>query len=246
MDFSIFYISFDKTQTFRKGSAKAPKIIRNIFPKLETYISGIDLTNIFIKENFISAKNFNELNEKINTMFSNLKEKFPIIIGGEHSISYFTIKQIKPDYIVWLDAHPDCENKNFGHDSVLKYLIEDGYKALLYGIRTYSKEEEKFLRENKIKILKNINEIKKIKGKIYLSIDFDILDPSIMPAVGNPEINGISVLELQNIIKILASKLCAIDFVEYTPLNCKCDEISKTIAAKIIYFSLAEIFKNSK
>jgi len=110
-----------------------------------------------------------------------------------------------------------------------------------------SSEENKFLKENKIKIVKNISDFKKIRGTVYLSVDLDILDPATMLSVGNPEPNGKSVQEISEAIKILAPKLTAADFVEFTPIGIpELDEIYASIAGKLIYGTMAEIIKSKK
>ncbi len=228
MDFVLIGLPYDETQTFRKGAAKAPNMIRGIFPKLETYINGVDLTEHFIED----FGNIN-INDKIET------EKFPIILGGEHSITVNCVEQLKPEAVLILDAHPDCEESK-GHDGTARKLAEAGFNIYLFGPRVISKKEEEYLKQGKVKIITK-DEIKNLKN-VYLSIDFDILDPKIMPAVGNPEPDGLEFAEVVDIIKQAAPNLVAVDFVEFTPTE-KDNEIYLAIAGKLIYSVLAEIIK---
>ena len=119
MDFILVGIPFDGSQTFRKGSAKGPDALRKIFPKLETFVSGVNLAeNAFIED----AGDFER--EK----FSLKSGKFPIIIGGDHSITRFAVPAIaasqpynKPKSVLVFDAHPDCEDSD-GHDGFTRRL----------------------------------------------------------------------------------------------------------------------------
>jgi len=280
MNFDLLGICFDRTQTCRKGAAKAPPLIRKSFSKLETFVSGIDLSEkAFINDlGNIKPKNIDSMVEEAKTKMKNSKN-FPIIIGGEHTISMAGVKalpQIKS--FVSFDAHPDCENSE-GHDGVARKICDIIGKenVFLYGVRCCSKEEDSFVKmheseafgthknrrflaesetsfpylpetpfpcKNNINIVKNISELKKIPAPIYLSIDFDILDSSILPAVGNPEPDGLKFKEVMEAVKILAPKLAAVDFAEFTPLGIKkLDEIYALIAGKMVYAAMAEIVK---
>jgi len=251
MDFSLLGIQFGKTQTFRKGAEAGPDYLRAAFPKLETFVNGIDLSeSAFIKDlGNISAETLDELKVKVASKLT-IQRGLPVILGGEHTITGACVENIRPQNLVVFDAHPDCEDSG-GHDGFLRSLIEakiiSPKNVFLFGVRTMSAEENKFLKDNKIKIVKNISELKKIRGNIYLSVDLDVLDPSIMLSVGNPEPNGKSFAEISEAIKILAPKLIAVDFVEFTPLGLpEIDEIYASIAGKLIYGTIAEIIKSQK
>jgi len=242
MDFALIGICYDRTQTLRKGAAVAPELLRAAFPKLETYISGVDLTESFIEDlGDITAENAADLFVQAGGRLS-LTKKFPIILGGEHTITTAAVKALKPTTVVIFDAHPDCEDSD-GHTGILRRLVESGFKVIIFGTRVVSKKEREFMKKYKIKPAK-LSDLKRIKGQAYLSIDFDILDPSILPAVGNPEPDGLKFKEVVAAIKTIAKKLVAVDFVEFTPISR--DDISQIIAGKLIYAALAEIVKAKK
>ncbi len=246
MNFGLLGICFDKTQTCRKGAAKAPLIIRKTFPKMETFISGIDLAEKgFINDlGNIRPKDIDNMIKETRTKLENTKN-FPIILGGEHTTSFAVVKSLpRINSFVCFDAHPDCENSE-GHDGVARNIFKlmGENNAYLYGVRCCSKEENDFLNKSKINIVKTLSELKKIPAPIYLSIDFDILDPSILPAVGNPEPDGLRFREVMEAVKFLAPKLAAVDFVEFTPFGTELDEIYALIAGKMIYATMAEIVR---
>lgn len=241
MKFDLLGICFDKTQTLRKGAANAPIHLRKVFPKLETFISGVDLSEFFIKDlGNIYPKNMKEIGSSLEKIrFTS----FPIVFGGEHSVSYPMVKKIKPKIVVHVDAHPDLENKE-DHTGVLRKIGKEiGYENIfLYGVRIMSKEEARFIKENKIK-LANLSDLAKLRGEIYLTIDFDALDPSILSAVGNPEPGGLRFNDVVDVVRVLAKNLIGIDFVEFTPDK---NYVNDIIAGKLVYSSLAEIIKGQQ
>ena len=241
MDFSIVGLPFDKSQTLRRGASKAPKILRKVFPKLETFIFGIDLA----EQAFVKDLGDTEADEgEIREVLGNAKKgSIPIFLGGDHTITYPAACAVMPDKIVIFDAHADCEDTD-AHDGVVRRLVEKfgRQNVFLYGIRVASKVEDNFIRESGIKVL-DFNGLKKLGGKIYLSVDFDIIDPSIIPSVGNPEPMGKSFGEVSQAIGAVADRLVAMDFVEFTPI--KTDEmgIHALIAGKLIYDAMARVIR---
>lgn len=247
MNFDLLGICFDKTQTCRKGAAKAPLLIRNTFPKMETFVSGVDLAEKAFMNHLgnIKPDNMERLIKETQFKLQSAKD-FPIILGGEHSISLAGVKALpRIKSFVSFDAHPDCED-SAGHDGVARNIAKGiGEKNVyIYGVRCRSKEENEFLKKSKINIVKSLSGLKNIPDPVYLSIDFDILDPSVLPAVGNPEPDGLKFREVMEAIRVLAPKLAAVDFVEFTPLGVKeFDGIYAMIAGKMVYGAIAEIVK---
>jgi len=238
MNFSLIGICLDRKQ-FRRGSDKAPYELRNAFLNIETFLDGIDLQEHWLKDfGNIIPKNYDDIENQIKSKFSS--DSFPIILGGDHSITLPAVKAIKPKVFVSFDAHPDCDGKEISPKSVTRKIFESGFKTVLYGVRAISKEESDFLDKNQIKIA-TLEELKKINESVYLSIDFDVLDPSIMPSVAYPEPNGLSFNQVLDAVKVLAKNLVAIDFVEFVPTE---NITYALIAGKLIYSSLAEIIKS--
>ena len=236
MDFELLGILLDRKH-FGRGSHNAPIEIRKIFPQMETFVNGIDLQEHgLIDLGNILPKKYNEI---IAEAKIKLNQKFPIIIGGDHSISFVGVKTVNPKVFVSFDAHPDCEPGELSFKSVTRKIAEEGYKTVLYGVRSFSKNEWDYIKTKSIKIA-SLEDLKKINEPTYLSIDFDVLDSSIMPAVSNPEPNGLTFSEVLDGIGALSKNLVAMDFVEFTPTK----NITHTlIAGKLIYYSLAEIVK---
>jgi agmatinase len=237
MDFELLGVCLDR-KMFRRGCDRAPLEIRRIFPELETFVNGIDLQEHWIKDlGNIEPQNYDKI---ILEMKRRLDGKFPIIFGGDHSITYAGVKAVNPKIFVSFDAHPDCENSDICFRSVTRKIVEEGYKTYLYGVRCLSKEETRFLKNNKMIKIATLDDLKKINEPIYLSIDFDVLDPSLMPSVGVPEPNGLSFSQVLDAVKALAKNLIAVDFVEFLPEN----SVTSLIAGKLVYATLAEIARS--
>ena len=204
---------------------------------METFIDEVDLEEHgLVDQGNILPKNYNEM---IAEAKIRLDHKFPVIIGGDHSVSFVGVKATKSKVFVSFDAHPDCEKGELRNDTVTRKIAEEGYETILYGVRCFSKNEWKYIKEKGIKIA-TLEDLKKIDKPIYLSIDFDVLDSSIMPAVSNPEPNGLTFSQVIDGVKALAKNLVAIDFVEFVPTKNTTDTL---MAGKLIYHSLAEIVK---
>jgi arginase family enzyme len=183
-----------------------------------------------------------------------------VFLGGDHSISYSTTRAFfdscenrgKEPCLIVFDAHADCMTpmKEPTHEEWLRKLIEDGFPSenvLLVGARNLWKDEIKFLKEKKIRmitmnsLLDNFNDCCEIimefaNGKeLYVSIDIDFVDPAFAPATGYPEIGGLSSTEFIYLISRMnkMKNLRAVDIVEVNPDK---DENKKTIklAAKIL------------
>jgi arginase family enzyme len=237
MDFSLMGICLDR-KSFRRGAHMAPFHIKSVFGQLETYVNGVDLQDkVFLNDlGCIEPAGYSEIGGFLKKI---PKKSFPIFIGGDHSISHPLVSHFKPKNFVSFDAHPDCEGGELCYFSVTRKIAEDGVKPYLYGARSISKAEDQYIKDGKVKIA-TLGDLKKLKGPTYLSIDFDVLDSSIMPAVAVPEPNGLTFNQVIEGVRALAKNLVAVDFVEFLPS----ENVTYTlIAGKLIYSAIAEIYK---
>lgn len=263
--FIIFGVPLDATSTFRPGSRFAPTAIREAASNIETFsfrtrvdteeIMIYDAGDLTINENL--EKILNRIGEVVEAIIK--MNKTPIIIGGEHTITYGAIKNLGKNIgIISFDAHLDLRNEyplgvKWSHATIMRRIAEKiGTNKLLFiGTRAICREEYEYIEKHQItyitakeiieKTLENIvNKIKnKIKekeiSKMWITIDLDVLDPAYAPGVGNPEPEGISTKQLLDIIEeIVKSEINIIGFdvVEVTPIF---DNGITTIqAAKII------------
>jgi agmatinase len=249
------------TTSWQKGTKEAPTEILKVSPNLEffdeeTEIEPQEVLGFFtypVPELPLDIDMaLEEISEKIRETF--MEKKFPIIIGGEHTVTLGSIKTLKEFYenlkILHLDAHLDLRDEYLGckisHATVIRRIYEMGIPILSVGVRTLCKEEYEFikkvnfpllwmkdLKENRDKSLKTIEDFIK-EGNIYLSLDMDVFDPSLAPGVGTPEPGGMSWYEFLQILKLVVRyNLVGMDIVEVKPSLG--NTITEYLAAKIIF-----------
>ena len=190
---------------------------------------------------------------------SNIK---PVIIGGEHSVSIGSIKalaaledtdDLSDITVIHLDAHRDIIDEYIGekdsHATIMKRVYDLNPKELIQiGIRSFSIDEKEFVenQDNIISFLAKdliddfdclLEKIDSIEGKVYISIDMDVMDPAFAPSVGNPTPNGLHPIDIENIFDALANNenidIIGFDIVEVA--SDRLGDITAILAAKIIY-----------
>ena len=220
--------------------AQAPKLILEQLEKIWANTYGYPIKKPEVKEGSI---------ENI--------EDAKIYLGGDHSITYYTVKHFKKNnpngaFIVF-DAHPDVfQAFDYpSHQDYLKFLIEEGIlspeEIVVVGIRAPHPSEIKYYKEKEIKyypfygympLIDTCDAIMEFLRKfdsIYISIDMDILDPVYAPGVSYVEPNGLTSRELFYFLQRLkkTNKIKALDVVEVNPEN-DINNITTKTAARII------------
>lgn len=237
-------VPFDGTSSFRLGSRLAPQEMRVSSYNFETYSNffDIDLANVQIHDagDLEVAVTIDETLELISVHAEKYVRdgKIPIMLGGEHSLTFPFVNACKTKYpdigFVVLDAHMDLREEYSGeknsHACISSHIIEDVTKKYAsVGIRSGNREEYKYVMENNIKVFsaedvisKGIKSViediqKNIRGPIYLSVDMDAIDPAYAPALGTPEPYGITPRDVREIISCLSPQIVGFDLVEIAP-----------------------------
>lgn len=190
-------------------------------------------------------------------------EKILISLGGEHTITLGLVKAFKEKYknlsVLQLDAHADLrdsyQDSKYSHACVMRRI----YQFCSYvgvGIRSISLEESRFAQKNKIRLFMaegmkdNKSWMDQVIGllseEVYLTLDLDFFDPSIMPAVGTPEPGGFLWDETLKFLKKLSlkKKIVGFDMVELCPLPG--NVVSDFLAAKLIYKIMGYILRGEE
>ncbi len=259
----------EKTVSYGGGTKNGPKEIIKASHQVELYDEELNYEphkKIGIKtlKPFKIDKNINKALKKISLINENIlnKKKFPLVLGGEHSITPGCIipftKKFKNICLLHFDAHADLRESYLGekysHASAIRRCLDYKNVSLIsFGIRNISKGEIPFLKKNskrinifwaKDKKKWNFNTFKKmIKNKtVYLTFDVDGFDSSIMPATGTPEPGGLFWNESLEIIKIAAknSNIVGADINELSPI--KGFNSYNFLVAKLAYKILAYKF----
>ena len=258
--FHILPIPLEKTVSRDRGTSKGPEAILEASNELERFtgksepcLSGI-FTHPFLNCNFPNENVM--LNIEKTTKEICKQNKIPVILGGEHSITFGAVNGVKEGLnfskfeeigIVQIDAHADLrknyENQVHSHASVMYLLSKSKYKVAQFGVRALSKEEVKnrnifeivYFDVEDIRNKKDIKLPKNFPQNIYITFDVDGLDPSIMPATGTPVPNGFYYDEVFKILNKLTKgrKIIGFDYVEFSPI--KNFHAYDYISANIIY-----------
>lgn len=281
----LYGIPLDITTSFGKGTFYGPEAIRitsakqiesfvldenkEIYEKIKIYdIGDLILVNSKIENKYkkISENDFNRIALKIDKINSIIRKekKIPIILGGEHTISYFSIKSISQEnpLIIHFDAHRDMkpiyDRKKICHTTPFFHLINEHYikgnDIIQIGIRQTDKEENDIANNNGVNtftgwdINKNINHVKEEINKLtnnrnlYISFDIDVYDICYVPCTGTPEPFGLNPFQIIEILKSInnTAKLIGIDIVEVAVKNN--DYREGTLATQTLY----RIFLNTK
>ena len=240
--FVYYGYPFDGTACFRKGSSEAPDAIRKNSYNFETYLLelGIDLSDILANDwGNLDITEDQDKNEKLleDLVLKIVNEgKFPIGLGGEHSLTPAAVKAAHTKYpnlaVVILDAHLDFRNEYEGntksHATVTKRVSEivgvDNVRPI--GIRSVSQSEITEARSVGLKFVESgwtelreylADVIDDLEGPVYLSLDMDAIDPAFAPGVGTPEPFGMTPYEVIQTINFFADRIVGFDCVEVCP-----------------------------
>lgn len=238
-DVVIFGVPYDGTASYRPGTRFGPSAIRQEIDGIETYSPYLDrdLSDYKICDlgdmpmHFGStAKALDKVRHEVRSILND--EKKTVVIGGEHLISLPLIESYIEKYpnlhVIQFDAHADLRNEfvneKLSHATVMRRIYEKLEGDLWqFGIRSGTREEFAFADENTHINRFNLNGVKEATYKIgsapvYVTLDIDVLDPSIMPGTGTPEAGGISFVELMEGIKALSGlNIVGADIMELSP-----------------------------
>ena len=263
----------EKTVNYGGGTSKGPREIIKASHQVELFDEDLNkepYKNIGIKtlKPFPIKKNIVDALKQIENINKQLlnKKKFPLILGGEHSLTPGAIRPFVKKFgkicLLHFDAHADLRSSyngnKFSHASAIRRCLDNpNVSVISFGIRNVSLNEIPFLKKNKkrIKIFWakdkskwNLNIFKKIikNKKVYITFDVDGLDSSIMPATGTPEPGGLFWDETINIIKIASqySDIVGADINELSPI--KGFDSYNFLTAKLAYKIISYSFEFKK
>ena len=270
----VMQVPYDKTATYIKGTVNGPQAIIDASRKMELFDEELNQETYKIGIHTMDPLPVQDLAPEamVDKVYASTMEllkanKFPVILGGEHSLSIGSVKAFKEVYpdlsVLHLDAHYDMRDEYFGskfnHGCVARRISEI-CPIVQTGTRSLSREEKDFLATQagstsvKTVSVYDILEMPLWKDVIshglsehvYVSIDLDVFDPSLMPAVGTPEPGGIGWYETLDLLREVAKdkKIVGFDVVELCPI--KGQVSSDFLAAKLVYRLLGYVFPMKK
>jgi agmatinase len=254
-DLAIVGVPFDEKSCFLRGAAGGPAAIRaaSTGKALNPYTElGVNLEEDTIMVDLGDVDTSGDVDKTFSrieaAVLEILKKKAkPIILGGDHSITYPVFKAMAKQYpaldILHFDAHPDLYEDLYGdrysHACPMARIMEKGLaKGLVQvGIRAATQEQRAQARRHGVRMF----EMKDIKDglalsfsrPLYISFDLDALDPAFAPGVSHHEPGGLSTRQALDIIHSLEAKIVGLDVVELNPTRDP-SGISAAAAVKII------------
>jgi len=258
----ILPVPYDATSEWRSGSRHGPQAIIDASQYLELY--DLELDREIYKVGICTMPEveplFRSPQDMINRVYEVTKGliqkgKFIVLLGGEHSLSLGAVRAFKEALpglsVLQLDAHADLRDEylgtKYGQACVMRRIFELCPISQV-GVRSLSWEEKQFLTEKKLTPFymsdlasnkTSVNEIvDSLTKDIYITIDADVLDPSIMPATGTPEPDGMSWRQIFDIIESVArhKHVVGFDLMEFCPVEglSSCAFLLAKLAYKLI------------
>jgi agmatinase len=274
-DYVVLGVPFDVTSTFRTGARFGPNAIRMASLNIETYSfrSGVDVKDLRLHDlgDLHVSTDTEQTLDRLARVVGEILEagKMPVVIGGEHTITIGVLKGfgggLSQTAVVSFDAHLDLRDEFMGlrlsHTTFMRRVNEQlkPAKIVEVGTRAVCKEELAYAEKARVEFItaQQIRRdgveqtVKALKRKlagvksVYLSVDMDVLDPAYVPAVQNPEPEG---LEVQTLLDILCGicdgRVVGFDVVEVAP---NYDQgVSAIQTAKVAFETLCSIEKSRR
>jgi agmatinase len=260
----ILPLPYDQTSTWIKGADKGPEALIQASANMELYDieteSEVYKKGIFTDSPLQTALPPEDMSKLVYERITQLlgDGKFPVIVGGEHSVSIGAVKactqNTKDMSVLQLDAHADLRDEyngsKFNHACVMA-RVKELCPAVQVGIRSIDASEKESIEPEKTFFAKDIvgttgwiqNVISLLSDNVYVTVDLDVFDPSIMPSTGTPEPGGLGWYDVLALLKNLCSakNVVGFDVVELCPNeNNKAPDF---LAAKLIYKFLSYNFR---
>jgi agmatinase len=256
-DVAIVGLPMDYTVSFRPGARMGPHQIRTVSVGLEEY--SVYLGRDLADKRYVDCGDvelpFGNVPESLNRIEAVAARiladgKLPLMLGGEHLVSYPVIKAVADRFpglaVLHFDAHADLRSDYLGeslsHATVMRKVAEliGGRNLFQFGIRSGTRDEFAYARQHTNlyvdQILEPLPEVCQFLGNrpVYVSLDIDVVDPAYAPGTGTPEPGGCSAVEILRAVHQLEKlNVVGFDLVEVAPVYDQNDRTS-LLAAKIV------------
>ena len=235
---AVLPIPYDGTASYRSGTRFGPQAIIDASEQLETFDQELGLEpadwgiqtlpplDLDLKDGAMVER------ARQAAAFLTTPERFLVTLGGEHSLTpglVAGLRELYPDLsVLYLDAHADFREEyqgtSFSHACGLRRIHDQGVRAVLCGVRSLSREEHIALQRAAVAVFPagaaaSGEVVASLSRHVYVSIDLDVLDPGVMPAVGAPEPGGLSWEALLDLLRVVTRerRVVAADLMELTP-----------------------------
>ena len=267
--FAVLPIPYDATTSFSAGAREGPRAIIAASRQLEDY--DVELGRESYQAGIATldplepdARGPEAMHQRIYQAARRIvrDDKFLIGLGGEHGVTSGLVRAVRTRHrklsVLQIDAHADLRdryhNSPYSHACVMRRIHELGVDAVGVGVRSYSREEARFIRSAKKTIIpaRVCHEsdtwiqgaVQALGELVYVTIDLDGLDPAYAPGVGTPEPGGLDWRQVADLLAAVASEreIVGADVVEVRPLPPA--TVTEFLAAKLIYKLIAHVEAN--
>ncbi len=256
-------VPYDGTSTWQKGADKGPEAFLHASENMELYDIETDTEvykqGIYLADPVTEDRSPETMVEAVHTVTKDYikRNKFVTLFGGEHSISIGSIRAFNECFddltVLQIDAHADLRKEYEGstcNHACAMYEASQQTNLVQVGIRSMDVSEKGINDEDKIFYAHEMANdeywidkvIERLTGPVFISIDLDGLDPSILPATGTPEPGGLFWYETLELLKRVfdEKEVVGFDIVELCPNEI--DKRSDFLAAKLYYKMLSYKF----
>lgn len=261
---AVLPVPYDGTSTWIKGADRGPEALLeasynlefyDIETKTEVYRRGI-ATLEPVTESSSPEAMADEVERRVGQILDD--GKFPVVIGGEHSVSIGAFRAMARRHpglsILQLDAHSDMRDEYEGspcnHACVMARAKELTQSITQVGIRSSAREEQHNIVPERIFYAHRIAEdttwqqrvSEQLTEEVYITIDLDVFDPAFVPSTGTPEPGGLSYREVMGLLRriVREHRVVGLDVVELCPNPAA--KASDFLAAKLVYQFLSELY----
>ena len=255
----IVPVPYDSTTSFKSGARHGPRAAITASKQLEEW--DIELERDTSTVGIYTAQEMEPHTEGPEAMIERVRrvaghfmsqDKLVALLGGEHTITLGGVSAALERYpdltVLYLDAHADLRDEYMGsrwsHACVARRLYERT-PIVQVGVRSMSRDEARFISANDVPVFTwppsgdierlAAKVVERLSAKVYVSIDLDVLDPSIMSAVGTPEPDGMTWVDITRLLRLVSERkeIVGFDMVELTPHEGP--EACAFTAAKLLY-----------
>ncbi len=260
----ILPVPYDSTTEYKSGTREGPRAIIDASQYLELYdteldreISEVGIHTLPEVQPLMSGPE--PMLERVYQIASDLLDKGKLLamLGGEHSLTLGVVRAFREKYpelsVLHLDAHADLRDQyqgtKYSHACVMRRVWEL-CPVVHVGVRSMSREEHEFLVQRKIEpsyaeALASPDSVARVVSalspQVYVSIDLDVFDPSIMSAVGTPEPGGLSWQQVLELLRAVADskQIVGFDLMELCPREgpSSCAFLAAKLAYKLVGYA---------
>jgi agmatinase len=261
---AIVPVPYDGTSTWVKGADKGPEAVIKASANMELYDIETDSQvyeeGISTDEAIAAGQSVAEMVEAVRARVQShlASNKFTVVVGGEHSVSIGAVAAHAGRYpgmtVLQLDAHSDLRNEyegsRYNHACVMA-RVRELCPIVQVGIRSMDISEKPALAEGRVFFAEDIHGsaswidavVAKLTEQVYITIDLDVFDPSIMSSTGTPEPGGLPWYDVLALLRAVCRQRTVVGFdvVELCPVET--NWAPDFLAAKLIYKILSYIFR---